>query len=110
MWLYQKKIFPDAESDDEVNKNHEEITTVVMNKSTADDKDTDDVNASGENKSHQPQVKEQKEEGLPLVNWEWRGCLAWYLHGCMAPKSKRLAIFDAGKTLSIFVLHVMFHN
>lgn len=106
MWLYQKKISPDAESDDEVNKSCKEITTVVTNESTTDDKDADDVSASGESNSRQPQVKEQKEEDLPPVNWAWKGYLTWYLHGCMAPKSKRLAIFDADdKPKTVVKLH-----
>ena len=81
-----------------------------MNKSTTDDKDADDVNTSGESNSHQPQVKEQKEKYLLPFTCEWKGYLAWYRLGCMTPKSKRLAIFDGGKTLNIFMLHAMFHN
>ena len=40
---------------------------------------------------------EKKEEDIPLIDWAWKGYLAWYLHGYMAPKSNRLAIFDPGK-------------
>lgn len=40
---------------------------------------------------------EKKEEDIPPIDWAWKGYLAWYLHGYMAPKSNRLAIFDPGK-------------
>ena len=34
---------------------------------------------------------------IPPSDWAWKGYTTWYLHGMMAPKSKRLLLFESGK-------------
>ena len=88
MWAYQMKSTPDADIHDEVNENQEKIAeTSVENK----DNEGEETKEYSNEKSHDI---EQQDESLPPIDWSWKGYLAWYLHGCMAPKSKRLAIFD----------------
>ena len=91
MWNNQNKKTPDAESDDDVNENQVEI-----NDSNIDEGDVDDQSTGGENKTNN-EMKKLKDNEIPPENWSWKGYLAWYLHGCMAPKAKQLAIFDTSK-------------
>ena len=94
MWFYEKKISPNADSDDKVNNNCKEIMNVATSKSTTDGNIAYNVSVSVESNNDQSKAKDQKEEYLPPVDWAWKGYLVWYLHGCMAPKSKHLAIFN----------------
>ena len=39
-----------------------------------------------ESNNDKSEGKQQKKEYLPPVDWTWKGYLAWYMHGSMAPK------------------------
>ena len=82
MWNNQNKKTPDAESNDDVNKNQVEI-----NDSNIDEGDVDDQSTGGKNKTNN-EIKKLKDNVIPPENWSWKGYLTWYLHGCMAPKDK----------------------
>ena len=97
MWDYQQRKKPDAESDDDVdernNVNGDEIC--VNREGYVNDGDLDTKCAS---------VVFDVNHIVP-VDWCWKGYLAWYLHGSMACKSKRLAIFEAGKLISCMMYY-----
>ena len=94
-----KKNAPDAESDDELDERIQEVDNVGEE---IEDTEIDSILES----SAKEEVINTKEEDLPPVNWTWKGYLAWYLHGSMAPKSKRLPIFIPGEF--IIVIHLFF--
>ena len=87
MQKHQKKITHDADSDDEVHENREEVTSTV-----------DDAQQSlvDDNEDKVEEHKYLKDEELVLVDWTWKGYLTWYLYGYIAPKSNRLSIFISG--------------
>ena len=98
MWEHQIKSTSDAHSNDEVNENRDKIAdTSVENK----DNEGGETKESSNEKSHDI---EQNNESLPPVDWSWKVYLAWYLHGCMAPKSKRLEIFDPGMFMDLVAI------
>ena len=85
MWDYQQRKKPDAESDDEVDEN---------NNIQSDDIDVDtEGNVSDVDLDKKSSQAVFKSNNIVPVDWCWKGYLAWYLHGSMASKSKRLAIF-----------------
>ena len=94
MWEYQQRKKPDAESDDEVDENNNIPNNEI------DIVDTEGIVSDVDlEKKSSPAVL--KTNDIVPVDWCWKGYLAWYLHGSMASKSKRLAIFEAGKYMFI---------